>query len=663
MKKGISLLPTILLIVVLVTLIGGAYYLGKRTNSPKSSSSFPMITQTPTTLPQPTPQVADPLFSGIVKKIDKDLGLFKLSDSDKENGVADYLVYYEAGTYLKGTFKGYTRILAIRPSEGPGPAMQFILATKDFSTYVLDDPNNKTTKYPEDDWDNPYLYLDKSKITKVTALDSNHPKIIVTNKPFELIRQDSILLENKPTGKKDKNSNDIYLESPITAFSQSMKLTSTQTQLSLYAGGTSWGTGEGYSGKEKKDLETRKKYLNKTTYVYAPDSTGLTYTYVLSTEKDINEYLSNAAAEEGKMIYYKKQVALYNEKKLATYPEYPKTAPFPGLRLTKASAGLATDFYTTYESAFPGACGGNQSTYIVDGLIDSDFTAISSSSLYPLFTLKDTSDALYDLSYNTKTGQGEESFKSVNEGISMPTRETYVAKHPLLFFKDAWGRWTVIGEFDLKLMGGCGKPVVYLYPEKQTTVHISFGTPVILNTNIPTYQNGWLVSASPDGTLTDLQPQYTDCSKIDGTQFGSEYAINACKSNSYPYIYWTGKSVENAYPKETGGWIVSKDAIYTLMQEKLKEIGLTAKESDDMTSYWVPKMMEKNMPYYRISFLQTGDMNNFIPMNVSPRPDSIVRVFLDWKPLASKPSVALAPQKLERMQRKGFTLVEWGGLR
>ena len=662
MKKGVSLLPTVLLIIVLVTLIGGAYYLGKRTNSPKSFSSFPMITQTPTTLPQPTTQVAEPLFSGTVKKLTKDLGLFKISDADKENGVPESIVYYEAGTYLRGDYKDYTRILAIRPPEGPGPALQFVLATKDYVSYVLDDLNNKTTDYPIDDWDNPYMYVDKNKISKAVVLDTDHPQTIDVQKPFKLIKQDTILLENKKTGQKDKNGNDIYVETPITEFDKSAVLVSSQPQLSLYTGGAVWGNGDGYSAKEKKELETRKKYLNRTTYAHAADSTGLTYTYVLSTEKEINDYLSNASADEDKLIAYKKQVVLFNEKKLKEYPEYPKLAAFPGLRLTKSTAGLDADYYSSYESAFPGACGGTQSTYIVDGVTDSDFTTVSSVSDYPLFVLKDAKHPLYELAYGTKTDQGEESFKSVNDGKSIPTLDAYVAKHPLLFFKDAWGRWTVIGEFDLKLMGGCGKPVVYLYPEKQTAVHISFGTPVVLNTNIPTYQNGWLVSANPDGTLTDLQPQYTDCSKIDGTQFGSEYAVNACKSNSYPYLYWTGKSVENPYPKETGGWIVSKDALYTLMQEKLKEIGLTAKESNDMTSYWVPKMMEKNTPYYRISFLQTGDMNDFIPMNVSPQPDSIVRVFLDWKPLASKPSVALAPQKLETMQRRGFTLVEWGGL-
>lgn len=645
-----------------MSLIGGAYILGKKSSSPITSPS-PIDKPSVSVTTQPTTQGAkELLFSGVVKKTAKDLGLFKISDTDKEYGIPDSIVYYEAGTYLRGEFKGYTRILAIRPSEGPGPSLQFMLATKDFASYVLDDPNNKTSNYPTDDWDNPYMYLDKSKIAKTATLDSEHPKTIEVQKPFKLIRQDSVLLENKKMGGKDKNGTDIYRETPLLEFQKNKTLTSPQSQLSLYVGGTTWRSGEGLNAEEKKELETKKKYLNKTTYVHAVDSTGLTYTYVLSSEKDVDIYLNSAASDEEKRIAYKKNVVLFNDKKIKEYPEYPTLAPFPGLRFTQSSVGLEKDYYSTYDTAFPGGCGGTTSTYVVDSITESDLISIASNADYPLFVLKDAKHPLIEYAYAIKTGQEEDIFKSVNNGESEPSLDAYSAKHPLIFFKDAWGRWVVVGEYDLKLMGGCGKPVVYLYPEKQTTVHLSFTSPVALNTNIPTYQNGWLVSASPDGVLTDLQPQYTDCSKIDNSHTGSEYAQRACQANSYPYIYWSGKSVENSYPPVTGGWVVERKNLLTFMQGKLNEMGLNDTESGDMTSYWVPKMSEKNAPYYQIGFLQTKEMNAFIPMHVAPKPDSVLRIFLDWKALDSKPRVFPLPQKLEKSSRNGFTYVEWGGL-
>ncbi|PIP63618.1 hypothetical protein COW97_01605 [Candidatus Roizmanbacteria bacterium CG22_combo_CG10-13_8_21_14_all_34_12] len=640
-KKGFSWLLIILSVVVISGIGGGAYYLGTRSTSktiPASPTKTKIITNTS---PQPSVNKSqDPLFSGSLKKISDDLGLFKISDADKENGVPDSIVYFDAGIFTRGEFKGYTRILAIRPSEGPGPSLQFILATNDYKTYLLDDPNNKTTKYPESDWDNPYMYIDKTKISKTVALDSDHPKTINLEKPYGLIKEDSFLIE----------------------FEKSQSLVSPEKQLSFFAGGTDWGTGKGYSDKEKKSLDIRKKYLNSTTLVHVQDSTGLTFLYLLSSQKDIDDYLNKLPAYEQDLIAHKKQVVLFNEKKLKEYPTAPEYLTIPGMKTTKALSGLANDFYNTYESAFPGACGGTQSTFIIDLPKNDDLVSIPSSSVYPLYFLKDNKHPLYELAYQAKTDIDDETYKSVNDGKSKPSFDEYVAKHPLLIFKDAWGRWGVMGEFDIKLMGGCGKPVVYLYSEKPTDIHLSFLSSVSLNTQIPFYNNGWFVKAQPDGRLTDLQPQYTDCSKIDSLKFGSEYANNSCKTNNYPYIYWSGKSMENSYPKAEGGWVVERKNLKIFMDQKLKEIGLTEKESNDMTSYWIPKMNEKNSPYYRISFLTTKQMNEFVPMNVRPVPDSVLRVFLDFKPLNSKPIVDPIPQQFGKFNRHGFTLVEWGGL-
>ncbi|KKP32439.1 MAG: Leucine-rich repeat protein [Candidatus Roizmanbacteria bacterium GW2011_GWA2_32_13] len=55
-------------------------------------------------------------------------------------------------------------------------------------------------------------------------------------------------------------------------------------------------------------------------------------------------------------------------------------------------------------------------------------------------------------------------------------------------------------------------------------------------------------------------------------------------------------------------------------------------------------------------------MNKFIPMNVNPVPDSVLRVFLDYKALSDKPSVEPQPQQFNKFIRNGFTMIEWGGL-
>ena len=46
-------------------------------------------------------------------------------------------------------------------------------------------------------------------------------------------------------------------------------------------------------------------------------------------------------------------------------------------------------------------------------------------------------------------------------------------------------------------------------------------------------------------------------------------------------------------------------------------------------------------------------------MNVSPKPDTLIRIFLTIKKIDSP--IEIKEQKLEHHERKGFTVVEWGG--
>ncbi|MBI4973230.1 hypothetical protein HZC27_01335 [Candidatus Roizmanbacteria bacterium] len=664
MKKGFGSLTLILVIVLIAAIGGGAYYLGTRSaGSLKPESNVTSNSQSSSSVStQSSAAKVEPLFSGKVTRIIEDLKLFKPLEGDVENGVNESIVYYEAGTYLKGPYQGYKRILAIRPSEGPGPSLQFILATKDMKMFVLDDPEKKSQKFPESDWDSPFMYLDKNKISAIAAFDSEHPATVSLQSPYALIREEKVLLENIKSGKKDKNGYDIYIEKPITEFEKKYALTSSVPTLSFFGGGVDWGNTNGMNDKEKKMNQLRVKYLSGSTKVFGADSTGLTYSYILTSQKVLDKYLADKPLADQKDIEYKKQVELFNQKKLKEYPQSPDYLKFPRLRFNRADAQLSNQYYDTYDAAFPGACGGTMSTFIVDNIAETDLELVSSNFELPLFTLKDEKHPLYELAYDAKTNQDDESYKSVNDGKSKPTLAQYVAKRPLLFFKDSWGRWAVVGEFDIKLMGGCGKPVIYLYPEKTTAVHVDFVSPIKLDTQIPQYHNGWLVSADPQGNLKDLQPSYTDCSQIDGIKTGSEYARVACQTNNYPYIYWSGKSVSNEYPRVDAGTVVAKNEVQNFMIQTLLNAGLNTKEVADMTGYWVPKMLEKNAPYYRISFLQTGDMDAFIPMRVDPVPNTVYRIFLDYKPLVSIPSKLPEPQQLKKLNRQGFVLIEWGGL-
>ena len=179
---------------------------------------------------------------------------------------------------------------------------------------------------------------------------------------------------------------------------------------------------------------------------------------------------------------------------------------------------------------------------------------------------------------------------------------------------------------------GCllAKPVIYLYPEEETQVSVTLDG-VALGTTYPKYNNGWTVLAQPDGMLTALS---------DGRE--------------YSYLFWEGQS-DVAFDFSQGFCVAGKDTA-AFLQDVLAEMGLTAREYNEFIVYWLP-LMEGN-EYNLISF-QGERYTETAKLTISPEPDSILRVFMAWKPV-DRP-VEVEPQEFEHFARDGFTVVEWGG--
>ena len=175
------------------------------------------------------------------------------------------------------------------------------------------------------------------------------------------------------------------------------------------------------------------------------------------------------------------------------------------------------------------------------------------------------------------------------------------------------------------------KPVIYLYPEKITevTVQLDYVTGELTCT-YPAYNGGWTVTAAPDGTLTDAAGQ------------------------TYNYLYWEGEGTE-VYDLSEGFCVAGTDTA-AFLAGVLAQLGLTRREANEFIVYWLP-LMEDN-PYNLITFQQEA-YTEAAKLTVTPAPDSLLRVFMAWKPL-EKP-VDIPAQILPAFERHGFTVVEWGG--
>ena len=68
-------------------------------------------------------------------------------------------------------------------------------------------------------------------------------------------------------------------------------------------------------------------------------------------------------------------------------------------------------------------------------------------------------------------------------------------------------------------------------------------------------------------------------------------------------------------------------------------------------------MMQENK--YNIISFQTEAYTNSARLEVTPTPDSIIRVFMAYK--ASDEYVYIEAQELTAPNREGFTVIEWGG--
>lgn len=176
----------------------------------------------------------------------------------------------------------------------------------------------------------------------------------------------------------------------------------------------------------------------------------------------------------------------------------------------------------------------------------------------------------------------------------------------------------------------CAKPVVYLYPEKETVVDVTLTLDGELTCTYPAYEQGWHVTAAPDGTLTDENGQ------------------------TYNYLYWEGET--DAEWDMTNGFCVKGEDTAAFLEDALTSLGLNRREANEFIVYWLPLMQDN--PYNVITF-QDIVYTEAAQLAVSPAPDTLIRVFMTFS--ASDTFVELPPQELTAPDRVGFTVVEWGG--
>lgn len=224
--------------------------------------------------------------------------------------------------------------------------------------------------------------------------------------------------------------------------------------------------------------------------------------------------------------------------------------------------------------------------------------------------------------------------EAYGEPRELLSQAIYLAKIPHLLWRDPFGELHMFVREEL-VPPEIAEPLVYLYAPSPTKVRLDIGDGVALVAADPPYEGGWSVRTRPDGRLEDL---------------ASGRVLSA--------IFWEGRSVLAPEPKR--GLVVARSRVRAALEEVLPKLGLAPHEVDDFVTYWAPRL--RSAPYYRLSFLDTKEVEPMASLEVTPRPDVSIRVHMDAWPLSAP--IETPPLEFRPVPpRKGLVLVEWSGFR
>lgn len=180
------------------------------------------------------------------------------------------------------------------------------------------------------------------------------------------------------------------------------------------------------------------------------------------------------------------------------------------------------------------------------------------------------------------------------------------------------------------------KPVVYLYPEFPMFIDVEVIVPGNIYVSNPLYPNGgWKqVLANPNGNLT-------------------------YQGKTYKELFYES-DVDHVNPPDTGVVMETKK-----LEEKLRPLllqyGFNNYETSEFLEFWVPKLSEYKKPYIQFSILGFKEKQRVDKLVIDPEPDTRIEMIAYFRLLDKE--VKIKPLIIPKApERKGFTIVEWGGV-
>ena len=180
----------------------------------------------------------------------------------------------------------------------------------------------------------------------------------------------------------------------------------------------------------------------------------------------------------------------------------------------------------------------------------------------------------------------------------------------------------------------CYKPNIYIYTQEETQVNVEFAYPDLLTTTIPEYKNNWNVIAKGDGRLVDT--------------LGN--------NEEYNYLFYESIAMPHFFQKDTG-WLIVSNTREQQYRDILTDYGFNETEIADFIEYWTEKLPQ-GVDY--IMYPQNTETVNYVmPVNVTPEPDSMERIWFTFEEYNGQ---RCGIPTITPIERKDYAVVEWGGI-
>lgn len=182
-----------------------------------------------------------------------------------------------------------------------------------------------------------------------------------------------------------------------------------------------------------------------------------------------------------------------------------------------------------------------------------------------------------------------------------------------------------------------GKPVIYLYPLKDTFVNVTLPIPGTIVESDPLYPpGGWRnVLAHPSGKL--------------------DY-----RGKSYKELYY--ETAVGKIRRPSAGIVLAMPDLEKELVRITTRLGLLPSEQGEFLYYWLPRLKALNSTYILFSLIDPIEKERIDHVNIYPKPDTFIGFIAYFMPL-NNPHIPLASLELpdNPPARIGFTAVEWGG--